>query len=260
MSELHFQSRAAEGYDEAVGRVTVKVVPYLLREAQLQPGMTVLDIAGGTGLATERALELVGPSGQVTCADVSPAMLERAKARLLAPNVALAVEDGESLSFPDDRFDQVICNMGLMYFPDPMRGLSEFRRVARPGGRVTVSNNKSPESSAFARVLLSIAKYVPAKASAANAGFRADEADLRRMFRTVGFHEIRTVTETLRFEFSSFGDYFGGVEKGYGNAGQEFASLPSEVREKVRDDILTECGGGGPFSLDVEVTVASGLK
>lgn len=36
---------------------------------------------------------------------------------------------------------------------------------------------------------------------------------------------------------SFFDDYFGGVEKGYGNAGQEFASLPSGVREKVRDDI-----------------------
>jgi ubiquinone/menaquinone biosynthesis C-methylase UbiE len=260
MSELQFQSRAAEGYDTAVGRITVRVIPSLLREAQLEPGLSVLDIAGGTGLAAAQSLKLIGPSGHVTCADISPAMLEAAKARLIAPNVTVAVQDGQNLSYPDNCFDRVICNMGLMYFPDPLRGLSEFRRVTRPGGRVTVSNNRSPESSAFARVVLNIAKHVPSRANASNAGFRADESDLRRMFHKVGFHDVRAVTETLKFTFANFEDYFGGVEMGHGNAGQEFTSLPPAVRERVRSDILAECGGGGPFSLDVEITVASGRK
>src|SRR6185437_13258929 len=48
MSELQFQSRAAEGYDMAVGRISSKVVPLLIQEARIAPGMTVLDIAGGT--------------------------------------------------------------------------------------------------------------------------------------------------------------------------------------------------------------------
>jgi ubiquinone/menaquinone biosynthesis C-methylase UbiE len=260
MRELHFQSRAAEGYDEAVGRMTIRVMPHLLREAQLEPGLSVLDIAGGTGLATERALEIVGPSGHVTCADISPAMLERAKARLVAPNLSVAVEDGQNLSYPDDTFDRVICNMGLMYFPDPMRGLSEFCRVTRPGGRVAISNNRSPESSAFARVLLSIAKHVASRANASNAGFRADENDMLRMFRNAGFHDVKAMTETIRIGFADFEDYFGGVEKGFGNAGQEFTSLSSEMREMVRGDLLAECGGGGAFNLDVEVTLASGRK
>ncbi len=260
MSDLHFQSRAAEGYDEAVGRITTRVVPHLLREAQLEPGLSVLDIAGGTGLATEPASEMIGPSGHVTCADISPAMLERAKARLIAPNLTVAVEDGLNLSYSDDSFDRVICNMGLMYFPDPMRGLSEFRRVTRPGGWVTISNNRSPESSAFARVLLTIAKHVPSKAKINNAGFRADESELRRMFHEIGFRDVKVMTETLRFDFVDFADYFGGVEKGFGNAGQEFTALPLETRERVRSDIMAECGGGGPFSLDVQITIASGQK
>jgi ubiquinone/menaquinone biosynthesis C-methylase UbiE len=127
-------------------------------------------------------------------------MLERAKSRLHGSNVEFAIEDGESLSFPDNAFDRVICNMGLMYFPNPLRGLSEFRRVVRAGGRVAISNNKSPETSTVARVLLAIAKHEPSKTGVGNGGFRADESELRRMFNEVGFDEMVTLTETLRFE------------------------------------------------------------
>ena len=109
--------------------------------------MRVLDIATGTGLAAEAAAAAVGPSGHVVAADISPAMLERARERLGGlPNVAFAVEDGQALTFPDGSFDAVLCNMGLMYFPDPARGLSEFHRVLRPGGRAAVSVTTTPSA------------------------------------------------------------------------------------------------------------------
>ena len=75
--------------------------------------MRVLDIATGTGIAAEAAAEVVGPSGQVVAADVSPAMVERARERLSGlPNVAFAVEDGQRLTFPDESFDAVLCTWG----------------------------------------------------------------------------------------------------------------------------------------------------
>jgi ubiquinone/menaquinone biosynthesis C-methylase UbiE len=42
------------------------------------------------------------------------------------------------LSFRDESFDGVLWNSGMMFFPDAVRGLSEFRRVLRPGGHVAV--------------------------------------------------------------------------------------------------------------------------
>ena len=69
-------------------------------------------------------------------------MATKARERLgKAPNVSVLVEDGQRLSFPDASFDAVLCNLGLMFFPDPVRSLSEFRRVLRPGGRAAVSVN-----------------------------------------------------------------------------------------------------------------------
>ncbi len=83
MPELQFRETAAAGYDRSVGQMTGPLIPALLRAARLAPGMRVLDIATGTGLAAEAALAEVGPAGQVVATDVSPAMVEKARERLV---------------------------------------------------------------------------------------------------------------------------------------------------------------------------------
>ena len=75
-------------------------------------------------------------------------MVGKARERLgKAPNVSVSVEDGQALSFFDASFDAVLCNLGLMFFPDPVRGLSEICRVLRAGGRAAVSVNTVVERS-----------------------------------------------------------------------------------------------------------------
>jgi ubiquinone/menaquinone biosynthesis C-methylase UbiE len=75
-------------------------------------------------------------------------MVDRARQRLAdLPNTSVVVEDGQSLSFDDGTFDAVLCSLGLMFFRDPARGLSEFNRVLRPGGRAAVSVSTTPERS-----------------------------------------------------------------------------------------------------------------
>ena len=148
VEELVFKDEAAAEYDRAFAHVTAHFMPFLSRTAQVAPGMHVLDIATGAGLSAEAALAAVGPTGHVVAADVSPAMAEKARERLgKAPNASVSVEDGQALSFADCSFDVVLCNLGLMFFSDPVRGLSEFRRVLRPGGRVAVSVNTVVERS-----------------------------------------------------------------------------------------------------------------
>jgi ubiquinone/menaquinone biosynthesis C-methylase UbiE len=93
--ELTYKEEAATGYDSAFARVATHFVPFLLRAAHITSGMRVLDIAAGTGLAAEAALVAVGPTGCVTAADLSPAMVEKARQRLgEAQNASVAVEDG----------------------------------------------------------------------------------------------------------------------------------------------------------------------
>ena len=134
--ELSYRAEAAAEYDRAFSHVSAYFVPFLLRAARLGPGQRVLDVATGTGIAAEAALRVVGADGSIVATDLSPEMVEKARQRLdKASNAFVAVEDGQALSLPDEGFDVVLCSLGLMFFPDPLRGLFEFRRVLRPGGR-----------------------------------------------------------------------------------------------------------------------------
>ena len=263
MSEAHSYGKGVDGFDRTFGLPMRRFVPTLLRLARLAPGQRVLDVATGTGIAAEAALDLVGPSGHVVAADISPAMVERARERLGgAPNVSFAVEDGQSLTFPAESFDAVLCNMGLMYFPNPVRGLSEFRRVLRPGGRAAVSVSTTPERSPINRVLVVIGRHVPSKAAEAARLFSlGDEAHLRALFGAAGFREVETATEKLSVEFPSFDAYFGGIEQGAGNVGQEYVALPEDIRRAVREEVRREVGDTGePVKLAMEVRIASGRR
>ena len=62
--DLLFKQEAAAEYDRAFAHVTRYFMPFLLRAADVTPGMRALDIAAGTGLSAEAALAAVGPTGQ----------------------------------------------------------------------------------------------------------------------------------------------------------------------------------------------------
>jgi ubiquinone/menaquinone biosynthesis C-methylase UbiE len=157
--ELAYHDEAAAEYDRAFAHVSSHFLPFLSGAAGVAPGMKVLDIATGTRLAAAECLRAVGRTGHVIAADLSEAMVEQAKRRLgSAENVSFAVENGQSLSFVDGSFDALICSLGLMFFPHPSRGLSEFLRVLRPGGRAAASVLTVPERSYNGRINAVIAK------------------------------------------------------------------------------------------------------
>ena len=261
--ELTYKEEAAAGYDRAFARVTTHFIPFLLRAAHVTSGMRVLDIATGTGLASEAALRVVGPSGHVTAADLSPAMVEKARDRLAqAKNTSVAVEDGQALSFLDESFDAVVCSLGLMFFPEPLRGLAEFRRVLCPGGRAAVSVNTVPERSFNTRINVAIARYLPSLAEAAARVFSlGDEKKLRSLFEAADFWDVEIATQVHRFVLPSFNAYFEPVEQGAGSPGQAFVSLPEEARIAVREEVRRDLGDtGGPIEVEVEYRFGSGRR
>lgn len=200
MSGLQYEHGAATGYDRAVGNLTRQLVPTLFKAAGLEPGQRVLDVGSGTGIAAEGAAAIVGASGHITATDISPAMLEQARQRLgKSANFAFSVEDAQAMTFPDASFDRVICNMAVMYFGDPARGLTEMRRVLRPGGRVAISVNTSPATSMISRVLPIIDRFVPnAKERSGPNSFDGSERHLRDLLNAAGFVDVATSVETLR--------------------------------------------------------------
>jgi ubiquinone/menaquinone biosynthesis C-methylase UbiE len=263
MSELSYRNEAAAAYDQAVAHVSTYFVPFLLRAARVAPAQTVLDAATGTGIAAAAALTVVGPRGHVTAADVSEAMVDRARQRLAAStNAAVVVGDGQSLGFADGSFDAVLCSVGLMFFPDPARGLAEFHRVLRPGRYAAVSVITTPERSYNGRINVLIGRRVPAFAEATARTFLlGDEARLRSLFERAGFQDVETTTETRCFVLPSFENYFRPFEQGGGSSGQAYLALAEAERRAVREEVRRDVRDtGGPIAIDVELRFASGCR
>ena len=115
MSEAHSYGKGVGGFDRTFGLPMRRFLPTLLHLARLSPGQRALDVATGTGIAAEAALDAVGLSGHVTAVDDTPPMLDRARARLSGrPNVSLTVERADSLSLRAASFDAVLCSMALL--------------------------------------------------------------------------------------------------------------------------------------------------
>lgn len=117
-------------------------VPKVIALAKPQSGEYVLDVACGTGALTRVVANSSGPAGHVIGLDVSPDMLEFARQFPLNQSVQTPIEwregDANALPFPDEMFEVVFCQIGLMFFPDQVTALREMRRLLKPAGRLGV--------------------------------------------------------------------------------------------------------------------------
>ena len=93
----------------------------------------VLEIAAGTGVVT-RALVDALPDAEIVATDLNPAMLEQAQSVGTARPVQWRQADAMALPFADGEFDAVVCQFGVMFFPDKPQAFAEARRVLKPGG------------------------------------------------------------------------------------------------------------------------------
>jgi ubiquinone/menaquinone biosynthesis C-methylase UbiE len=147
-SEASARKRALQGvFDRAASTYGgIRYFPllgqWLVDVARIPGGARVLDVACGQGAVLFPAAQAVGPRGDVIGIDLSEGMVQATSViihhRGLTQAKALQM-DAEHLEFPDASFDHVLCGFSLQFFPHLERTLSEFQRVLRPEGQVTVT-------------------------------------------------------------------------------------------------------------------------
>jgi len=94
----------------------------------------ILELACGTGRVTAHLVRSV-QYDSLTATDLNPDMIEVAKRVTSEPGIKWKVADALDLPFNDNVFDLIVCQFGVMFFPDKAKGMQEAFRVLKPGGR-----------------------------------------------------------------------------------------------------------------------------
>lgn len=131
-----FTGSFAEVYDRYL--VPMDFAPHGRRIAErvraLSP-MSVLETAAGTGVVTRELARILPLEATITATDLNPPMIALAQSNLGGERIRWQQADALDLPFPDGEFDVVVCQFGVMFFPDKRKGFQEALRVLRPAGR-----------------------------------------------------------------------------------------------------------------------------
>jgi phosphatidylethanolamine/phosphatidyl-N-methylethanolamine N-methyltransferase len=136
--------RWAPVYDQTFGRIAAEGRRHAVEIINRRKG-SVLEVGVGTGLSLSmygRHLEIVG-------IDLSPEMLDKARARVAEEGLrhvrGLHEMDAGALTFPNASFDIVVAMYVMTVVPDPEKVMRELARVCKPGGEVVLVNHFSQE-------------------------------------------------------------------------------------------------------------------
>lgn len=99
-----------------------------------RPLTCVLEIAAGTGVVTRAMASMLPENVSIVATDLNQPMIDRASTIGTSRAVEWRQADAMQLPFRDGTFDAVVCQFGVMFFPDKARAYSEARRMLRPGG------------------------------------------------------------------------------------------------------------------------------
>ena len=256
------KSVSAAAYDRYIGRWSRLFVPGLLTAAEVGAGDQVLDVATGTGEAAIAAISLVGDTGVVVGADISAAMLGTARARLPWSYRAI-VTDGQALAFQDASFDAVLCQLGLMFFPDPARGLVEFRRVLRNGRCAAACVNSAPDRAPmWGPLARALSRQLPDQRNEFQLSFSLGDARrLGQTFVAAGFRDVRVERETRHGIIGSFDEYWAAIAAGTGQMPLAYVTLSEAQRRAVHEEVtsaLLPFVSNGRLEMSVETLIGVG--
>jgi arsenite methyltransferase len=183
--------------------------------AEIRAGETVLDLGSGAGIDCFLAARATGPTGRVIGVDMTPAMIEKARANATRSghaNVEFRLGEIEHLPVADATVDLIVSNCVVNLSPDKPQVFREAHRALAPGGRLLVSDlvlrhALTPELQG------SIDPYVGCVAGA------AIREDYLRMIREAGFRDVEVVSES-RYEVG-------------------LSSLPEDSPERAAFDAVT---------------------
>ena len=198
-----FVGRIPEHYDSGLG-------PYIFTDygddlaarAAATGATEILETAAGTGILSRKLRDALPPHAALMVTDLNPPMLAIAEGEFRKEeNVTFQPADALDLLFDDNAFDLVVCQFGVMFFPDKQKAYQEVLRVLRPGGAYLFNAYGDFATNPFAEITHDVAgRFFPEdppqfyKVPFSYSDTKTIEADLKK----AGFHKVSS--ETIKLE------------------------------------------------------------
>jgi ubiquinone/menaquinone biosynthesis C-methylase UbiE len=249
---------AGDKYDRFMGRYSRELAPRLIEFARVDSGMAIVDVGCGPGPLTERLVERVG-AGNVAAADPSEPFVAAATER--APGADVRQAAAEELPWADHRFDAALSQLVVNFMRDADAGVSEMRRVVRPGGMVAACTWSYGEDMEMLRAFWDAARRLDSGApdEASTMRYRSTE-ELDELWRRVGLSDVETDHLRVETSYTGFDDLWEPFTYGVGPAGAYLEKLEPEQREQLRTELFEGLGEPArPFTLSATACAVRGL-
>ena len=227
----------------------------------------VLEIAAGTGIVSRQLLEALPKETSLTITDLNAPMLEyaRGKSRVGGRDVEWRQADAQQLPFADEWFDAVVCQFGIMFFPDKRKGLREFNRVLEKGGTLIFSVwdsfDANPVQAIAHSTIGSFFEEDPPDFYKVPCGM-GDKAAAVRLTENAGFKNVVIETVALIGSSSSVRSAAQGLVKGNPviNAIRERGTADVDEIVLALADALEARFGAGPLRVPLRAHVVTAIK
>ena len=265
--------RAAQGWHRWIPAINAwlnNVTETMLDGAKLEHGSRVIDIAAGDGGQSVAAARRVGPSGEVLATDIAPEFVKLANAvaaRMGLTQLRAEVMDAEALTLPDDRFDAAISRLGLMYLPDLQKGLSEIKRVLRPGGRISAIVFTTAEKTPFFSIPVKMIRKkrgMPAPVPGQPGPFSLGALGvLAENFEAAGFQDVQEQVIDAPLRFHSAAACVRWRREASGTMQQMLSGLDDEAKEAIWREVeeaMRQYESPEGFESPCELLICSAVK
>lgn len=225
-------SAGAAAYDAFMGAWSRLLAAPFADLAGVAPPSRALDVGCGTGLLSA---ELVVRLGVANVAAVDPTEAFVAEVARRMPGIDVREARAESLPFPNDAFDTVLAQLVVHFMTEPVAGVREMARVARPGGTVAAcvwdhAGHRGPLW-AFWETARELFPGVDDESTLP--GVR--KGDLEALFEDAGLRDVRGSQLVVHRTFDSFDDWWEPYTRGVGPAGVFVTRLAPEDRTLLRE-------------------------
>jgi SAM-dependent methyltransferase len=265
MSTDAFSGPVPEYYDRHLGPVLFETYAVeLIARVPQRDGLRVLELACGTGIVTRRLRAALPDTATLVATDLSADMIAYARRAVPASGITWQTADAQALPFDDASFDVAICQFGLMFLPDKVRGFSEAHRVLAPGGRLLAtvwdSLAANPFAAAMATTLEELCPDDPPRVLDIIHGYFATDRVAADM-RAAGWADVAFAPVALTGHGPAAADFATGFGRGSPIAqALEQRGVDPQRFVTALTPRLIEIGGDAPFAPALAAIVISAAR